>query len=234
MALAYVTKTSLTPVLCSPGSEMVPGDQVRLALDTVVDPELPVSILGVVQNPVARLRLIDPTTGCAVSGYSYTIAFDAADLNGAMVDLTADLIISMECVTCCQLLSEQLAGKGNLAGGNDWEDTQNVKEVNYRNPSEGAHDQILRTFGNGISLIPSLDGVKEPDREVSIETITGPFGWDLSNGNLTARRAYNLPDANGTIPSVPVFADLVSANAALAPGKFFWNTTDQDLQQATV
>ena len=234
MALAYVTKTSLTPVLCSPGSEMVPGDQVRLALDTEVDPELPVSILGVVQSPVARLRLIDPTTGCAVSGYSYTIAFDPADLNGAMVDLTADLIISMGCVTCCELLTEQLATKGNLVGGNDWEDIQRVKILSLPTPSDGPISQRFRADGNGISITAYSSGVIIPDSEIVVENITGTFGWQFSNSGLTARRAYEAADADGVVPAVPAFADLTAANVALAPGKFFWNTTDKELQQATV
>lgn len=230
MALAYVTKTSLTPVLCSPGSEMVPGDQVRLALDTAVDPELPVSILGVVQNPVARLRLIDPTTGCAVSGYSYTIAFDPADLNGAMVDLTADLIISMGCVTCCELLTEAVAEKAPLVH-------THVSAAITDASASGAPDKVAKYDPSGFliaagfyntggsSLLGNFLTLKKEGNDYQVDIF-----WD---GSATENREVGIPDATGVLPVVPAFADLTAANAALASGKFFWNTTVGELQQAT-
>ena len=49
----------------------------------------------------------------------------------------------------------------------------------------------------------------------------------------TAHRAIAFPDAAGTVPTVPVFADLTAANAALDSGDFWWDSTLQKLRVAT-
>ena len=54
----------------------------------------------------------------------------------------------------------------------------------------------------------------------------------INSGNLVDRD-YQLPDANGTLPVVPAYADLDAANTALAAGEFFWDTTLKKLRTAT-
>ena len=56
---------------------------------------------------------------------------------------------------------------------------------------------------------------------------------DLSAPTATALRSIILPDQSGTIPAVPQYADLTAANAALASGDFWWDTTLKKLRTAT-
>jgi hypothetical protein len=112
MSVAYVTKQSLTPIICGSGAlEMVPGDLVRLGLDTSVDTNLPINITGVVQSPVSRVLMLNELTGCRVSGYEYLIAFVVEDLLGALSGLTDDIVLTMECVTCCEEVRDQLLAR---------------------------------------------------------------------------------------------------------------------------
>lgn len=50
----------------------------------------------------------------------------------------------------------------------------------------------------------------------------------------TANRAAVIGDAGGHIPVVPAYADLTAANAALAAGDYWWDTTLKKLRIATV
>jgi hypothetical protein len=76
-----------------------------------------------------------------------------------------------------------------------------------------------------------------------IARVNGAIGW-FRNSNQTlsieaaatlgANRAYVVPDATGTIvPIVPAYADETAANAALASGEFYWDTTLKKLRVAT-
>ncbi len=51
--------------------------------------------------------------------------------------------------------------------------------------------------------------------------------------NLTDERTHQLPDADGTLASVPTYADLTAANVVLDAGDFFWDTTLKKLRVAT-
>jgi hypothetical protein len=59
------------------------------------------------------------------------------------------------------------------------------------------------------------------------------FAEGFSPNKLTADRAYFLSDASGNIPIVPAYADETAANAALASGDFYWDTTLKKLRVAT-
>jgi hypothetical protein len=61
------------------------------------------------------------------------------------------------------------------------------------------------------------------------------FTWTLfaSLASLSANRSYTVPDVSGSIPIVPSYSDLTAANAALAAGDFFWDTTLKKLRTAT-
>lgn len=78
------------------GTEAQPGDQVRLWLDqTIADPDLPESILGVIQNPILLT--------CA--GTSYSVEYDETDLDASGVDLlTPDMVLSVDVVSEAEVL----------------------------------------------------------------------------------------------------------------------------------
>ena len=64
------------------------------------------------------------------------------------------------------------------------------------------------------------------------------FRGDANRINLTGpvatgTRDIVLPDQSGTAPVVPQYADLTAANAALAAGDFWWDTTLKKLRTAT-
>ena len=50
---------------------------------------------------------------------------------------------------------------------------------------------------------------------------------------LTANRTQKLVDAAGVLPVVPEYVDLTAANAALAAGDYWWDTTLKKLRIAT-
>lgn len=49
----------------------------------------------------------------------------------------------------------------------------------------------------------------------------------------TAYQVYTLPDSTGTLPTVPSYANLTAANAALPANEFYWDTTDKKLRVTT-
>jgi len=102
------SKDYISPILCSPNdSPVTPGTTVRLTLTNSI-PSLPSPILAVVQNPILRVPLIHPTTGCRVSGYRYTFLYDEAQLNGAVTSINECDVLATECVSCCELLQEEV------------------------------------------------------------------------------------------------------------------------------
>jgi hypothetical protein len=124
MSLAFITKRFPESIICDPsGLEMAPGDQVRLTLNTGVEPGFPASIAGVVQTPVHRVQMLAPNRR-RVLGYEYIIGYDTEDLDGASAGLTSDLVTAVGCVTCCQVLSDALVAEreariaGDLAASN--------------------------------------------------------------------------------------------------------------------
>lgn len=109
MATKTVTIQSLEPVLCSANVPLAFGDLVELSLNVGVDPDLPATIEGVVQpTPVPRVRMIGPDA-CPVVGYQYIISYESDDLNGALLELTPDMVTGLRCVTCCEVLEEKVA-----------------------------------------------------------------------------------------------------------------------------
>ena len=69
------------------------------------------------------------------------------------------------------------------------------------------------TWGSGVSSVNN--------RTSLVQTAT------------TSAKTIYLPDANGTVPVVPAYADLNAANAALNAGDFWWDTTLKQLRTAT-
>jgi hypothetical protein len=70
-------------------------------------------------------------------------------------------------------------------------------------------------------------------RSTAILEFHSTYSWAIQASTLTANRAFNLPDFSGTLASVPSYVDLTAANAALASGDFFWDTTLKKLRVAT-
>jgi len=52
-------------------------------------------------------------------------------------------------------------------------------------------------------------------------------------GSSTSSQLIYFPDASGTVPVVPVYADITAANAALDADDFWWDTTLKKLRRAT-
>ena len=83
--------TALAAIACDSCKNLAAGDTVNVLLDNVTIPALPASIRGIVQ-------LVDDLT--------YTIQYDDADLLGAAAELTDGIVLSVECVPCCELAKE--------------------------------------------------------------------------------------------------------------------------------
>jgi hypothetical protein len=74
-----------------------------------------------------------------------------------------------------------------------------------------------------------------------IARVNGAIGWfrgDFTGrveaqATLTASQTYTLPDATGTVPIVPAYADETAANAALPADEFYWDTTLKKLRKTT-
>lgn len=82
------------------------GDTVRLFLATNV-PDLPPSILAIVQQPITRARTTDPETGCLVRGYRYALAYDEADLGAVLTVLLPAQVVSATGLSCGDLINEE-------------------------------------------------------------------------------------------------------------------------------
>ena len=59
------------------------------------------------------------------------------------------------------------------------------------------------------------------------------FYSDISVDDPAANRVVGIGDASGKIPIVPSYVDLTAANAALAAGDYWWDTTLKKLRIAT-
>jgi len=55
----------------------------------------------------------------------------------------------------------------------------------------------------------------------------------LLRSTATQSQVYTLPDSTGTLPTVPAYANLTAANAALPADEFYWDTTDKKLRKTT-
>lgn len=55
----------------------------------------------------------------------------------------------------------------------------------------------------------------------------------LLRSTATQSQVYTLPDSTGTLPTVPAYANLTAANAALPADEFYWDTTDKKLRVTT-
>jgi len=148
MAFIFLTKQSVDPVLCGNNDEMAPGDQVRLSLDADVAEGLPLFIYGVVQTPVVRERMLNPATGCVVIGYEYLIGYESDDLEGALEELTPDIITAMGCVTCCQVLDEALQAEtaARVAMFQATSFTNNTGNTTIMVPAGCKHLTVFGTF----------------------------------------------------------------------------------------
>ena len=118
---------------------------------------------------------------------------------------------------------------GASTGGNGTVDSGKVVLFNsegalYAAAYEVSAPEEYADLALGIStnLIVLLDNI-------SLNNVS----FNVPNNSITANRSYTLPDVNGTVPIVPVYADLDAANTALAAGEFFWDTTLKKLRTTT-
>jgi hypothetical protein len=102
-----------------------------------------------------------------------------------------------------------------------------IRPLDYNNPDNKkvwflAAPQVasLRSYGQVLATA------------LAIENSSGN-AITLYGDEVTAETDLQLPDVSGHIPSVPPYADLTAANAALDSGDFFWDTTLKKLRQAT-
>ena len=106
MAEAYITDyTTLEPIACN-GSIPVAGDIVRITLDQVAVPAFPETIDAIIQFPVQEVQNL--VGDCVRTVYIYSFLYDTDDLEGAGVNIRPCDILSLECVTCCQILHERV------------------------------------------------------------------------------------------------------------------------------
>jgi len=103
-------------VKCGPGGPpMAAGDSVRLNLNQenneALETDLPEFIFGVVQAPVLDVEVVDPETAqgqpaALVDGTQYTIDYEDEDISGYVLE-PCD-ILTMECVTCCDVVNNRI------------------------------------------------------------------------------------------------------------------------------
>ena len=106
MAEALITNyTLLDPISCS-GTPAAPGDLVRLVLDQTAVPDFPATLDTVVQHPVQTSQVLHE--GCFRTLYIYKLLYDTEDLNGVNIAVRPTDVLSVSCITCCQVLHERI------------------------------------------------------------------------------------------------------------------------------
>lgn len=130
-------------------------------------------------------------------------------------------------------LTQDISGKANLAGGNTFTEEQSVVDVLSIGTTDSSQTKFTVDTAGLIMQRWQLND-PQPDSHVRLSNGFGSgFGWDQRNLDLTANRVYQMPDLDGTIPSVPSYPDLTEANVSLDAGDFFWDTTLKKLRVAT-
>lgn len=88
------------------GAEIAAGDEVRLFLNQVSNPDFPEYIDGIAQNPITRVNIV--SGGCVVEGTSYTFEYESDDLDGAATQLNVCDVTDVSAIACCEVLREAL------------------------------------------------------------------------------------------------------------------------------
>ncbi len=88
------------------GPEAQAGDQVRLFLNQGANPSFPQFIDGVIQLPVARVKIM--TGDCPQEGTSYSFEYESEDLEGSAPFLRVCDVTEVSVITCCVVLREAL------------------------------------------------------------------------------------------------------------------------------
>lgn len=88
------------------GAEIAAGDEVRLFLNQVSNPDFPEYIDAIAQNPITRVNLV--SGGCVVEGTSYTFEYEADDLDGAATQLNVCDVTDATARACCEVLRDAL------------------------------------------------------------------------------------------------------------------------------
>jgi hypothetical protein len=175
-----------------------------------------------------------PTTGgnlAIVASAAGTIV--SADISDATSDATANTVVKRGSTGQASFTSSGLMGGPALT-------------VSSSAPLGTALHVTAATNGTGARIVtPSGTyhaefGDTGSDR-LSIARLGGAIVWFRETftcriqpqASITQNRFYTLPDADGTTPIVPAYADETVANSALESGEFYWDTTLKKLRVAT-
>ena len=199
-----------TQIITTEERPVVAGDTVRLNLVDNV-PGLPAFILGTIQGPIERVKLINPSTGCKVNGYRYTVTYDEDDLEEALTLLLPAQVVSAAGVTCCEILQDAL----------EVETAARITADNILRPKVGAEveffyiEGVLNTYDPGNFDLLSSEDVSAKMRLVAEEEYTNT---DSSMQKISG--TWNL-EINGYGPFVAtsnLFALAIDADSFSAAG----------------
>ena len=197
MAEALVIIRTQEPVICAANaSEMRPGDTVRMHLDTDNVPGLPAMVTGVVQTPVVPARVIDAETKCPVMGREYLISYDTDDLDGALVELREDDVLSLECLTCCIILSERLDAETAARIANDTVIQNNLDQEVLSRAANDAAEAAARIAADNLLLprpilraLPPINEGYGERYELDLSLVLGGTG---GNATFAFSCTYNV------------------------------------------
>lgn len=177
--------------------EVTAGDQVKIFLDQAANVDLPEFILGVVQNPIR-------TCGCETT---YIIEYGEADLLGAATEINPDLVLSIETISCCDvvnaLLDDEIAAR---IADVDAEEAARIADVNDEETARIAADLVLTN-----DLADEVSARLAADAAILAHTITGS-GLATGGGALVDDPVITVTEA-----SQPEAEAFVSSTTVLTP-----------------
>jgi hypothetical protein len=146
-------------------------------------------------------------------------------------------------VSCTGTLSVQVTGSNDAINGHSPMGlgingtSTDVNSVAVNGDSDNGTGLAATTAAGTYHATFGYTGINQS----FVARLKGSFGWIRGSftgrihapDTLTANTTYTLPDASGTVPVVPAYADLTAANIALDAGDCWWDTTSKKLRTAT-
>lgn len=194
------------------GAEIAAGDEVRLFLNQVSNPDFPEYVDALAQNPITRVSLV--SGGCVVEGTSYTFEYEADDLDGAATQLNVCDVTDATARACCEVLRDELDAEIAARTAADSALQDNIDEV---------QDDLDTWDVLELTAAPSngTTGRKQITTQTVIGTVAtgGSMTLTVTAAGLTGSPlAISFNVDSGDIPSAVAAkaAAALSGNAAVA------------------